>query len=62
MYIKFANKKYNERNPKIAKILDVYKINGSSGAMAKMAGILSTANNKSLLSDKKEAKLMASLK
>ena len=38
MYIKFANKKYNERNPKIAKMLDVYKIKGSSGAIAKMAG------------------------
>ena len=48
MYIKLANKKYNERNPKMAKILEVYKINGSSGAIAKIAGILSTANNKSV--------------
>jgi hypothetical protein len=27
--IKFANKKYKERKPKIAKIFEVYKINGS---------------------------------
>src|SRR5690606_5782035 len=48
--IEFANKKYNERSPKIAKILDVYRIKGSSGAMAKIAGILSTAKTKSVIS------------
>ncbi len=46
--MKFANKKYIERNPNIANILDVYKMKGSSGAIAKIAGILSTANNKSV--------------
>ena len=48
MYIKFAKRKYSDRNPKIAKIFDVYRIKGSSGAIAKMAGILSIANNKSV--------------
>src|SRR5690606_19382056 len=48
--IEFANKKYNERSPKIAKILDVYRIKGSSGAMAKIDGILSTAKTKSVIS------------
>ncbi|MNY35923.1 hypothetical protein D3C86_1703650 [compost metagenome] len=32
----------------MANILEVYKIIGSSGAIAKMAGIESTANNKSV--------------
>ncbi|HTO36826.1 MAG TPA: hypothetical protein VL021_00240 [Brumimicrobium sp.] len=31
------NRKYNERKPRIAKILEVYRINGSF-EMAKMAG------------------------
>ena len=46
--MKFAKRKYSERNPKIAKILEVYNIKGSSGAIAKIAGIESTANNKSV--------------
>ena len=33
-----------------AKILDEYKMNGSSGATAKIAGILSTAKTKSVTS------------
>src|SRR5690606_11135731 len=41
---------YIEHNPKIANIFDVYNINGSSGVRAKIAGILSTAKTKSVIS------------
>ena len=46
--IKLDSKKYKERRPNMAKIFDTYKINGSLGAIAKIAGIESTANNKSV--------------
>lgn len=46
--MKFDNRKYIDLKPKIAKIFEVYKINGSSGAIEKIAGIESTANNKSV--------------
>ncbi|MNR14158.1 hypothetical protein D3C85_1306190 [compost metagenome] len=45
--MKFDNKKYNARKPRIANILDVYKMNGSF-EIAKIAGIESTANNTSV--------------
>ena len=46
--IEFANKKYIERKPKIANMFEVYNIKGSSGAIAKIAGIESTAKIKSV--------------
>ena len=48
MWMKLANRKYKERSPRIAKIFEVYRMNGSSGAMAKMAGMESTAKIKSV--------------
>ena len=39
--IKLASKKYKLLKPRIAKILDEYNMNGSFGAIAKIAGILS---------------------
>ena len=47
MWIKFDNKKYKERKPRMAKILEVYRINGSF-EIAKIAGIESTANKTSV--------------
>ena len=47
--MKAARTKYNERNPKIAKIFEVKTINGSV-VMAKIAGILSNANIMSVVS------------
>ena len=53
MYLNFSNireiKKYIDRNPKIAKILEVNTIKGSA-VIAKMAGILSKANRISVSS------------
>jgi hypothetical protein len=46
--MKFAKRKYKLLNPKIAKMFDIYRINGSSGAIAKMAGMESTAKSKSV--------------
>ena len=46
--IEFANKKYKDLKPSIAKILEEYNINGSSGATANIAGMESTANIKSV--------------
>ena len=46
--IKLASKKYKLLKPRIAKILDEYNINGSFGAIAKIAGILSTAKSRSV--------------
>ena len=46
--MELASKKYIDLKPRIAKILDMYKIKGSSGAIAKMAGIESIAKIKSV--------------
>ena len=43
--MKLANKKYNDLNPIIAKILEVYNIKGSFG-IANIAGMESTAKSK----------------
>ena len=48
MCIKLASRKYKDRKPRIAKIFEVYRMNGSTGAMAKIAGIESTAKIKSV--------------
>lgn len=45
--MKLANKKYNDLNPIIAKILEVYNIKGSF-EIANIAGIESTAKSKSV--------------
>ena len=50
MWMEFANKKYMDLNPKMAKIFDVYRITGSFGAIAKMAGMESIAKTKSVVS------------
>lgn len=54
LYFKYTNlsnifdkKKYKDLNPIIAKIFELYTINGSV-VTAKIAGILSSANNKSV--------------
>ena len=44
--MKLDSKKYIDLKPRIAKIFDVYNIKGSLGAIEKIAGIESTANNK----------------
>jgi hypothetical protein len=46
--MKLDSKKYIDLKPRIAKIFDVYNIKGSLGAIEKIAGIESTANNKSV--------------
>ena len=46
--MKLDRRKYIDRSPSIAKIFDVYKIKGSLGAIEKIAGMESTANNKSV--------------
>jgi hypothetical protein len=43
-----ASKKYNALNPSMAKMFEVYRIKGSFGAMANMAGIESTAKIRSV--------------
>ncbi len=48
IWIKLANKKYKDLRPKMAKIFDEYRIKGSFGAIAKIAGIESTAKSKSV--------------
>ena len=48
IWMKFAKRKYSALKPKMANILEVYKMKGSSGAIAKIAGIESTANNRSV--------------
>jgi hypothetical protein len=45
--IEFESRKNSDRNPRMAKIFDEYKIKGSLGAMAKIAGMESTAKSKS---------------
>ncbi len=50
IWMELANKKYMERKPSTAKILEVYKISGSLGAMAKIAGIESIAKIRSVVS------------
>jgi hypothetical protein len=57
----FDKKKYNDLNPIIAKILELYTINGSV-VTAKIAGILSKANNKSVnLEGKNDGYIEASI-
>ncbi|MNQ97484.1 hypothetical protein D3C85_1131380 [compost metagenome] len=46
--MKLAKRKYKALKPNMAKMLEVYKINGSSGAIAKIAGMESTAKIKSV--------------
>ena len=46
----FDSKKYIDLKPKIAKIFEEYKINGSLGVIEKIAGIESTAKIKSVVS------------